>query len=172
MIWLRLFGGWLSGLPRWVWYALGVAVLAWAIHHHGDKSGYARGHAELVKYQDQVIADIAKQEAINKAKEVKDRLAFDAAATLLEKRNAETKANADRTIADIRAGNLRLRNRFTCPSSAAEVTGSATGSDGAGQAGLLGSDAEFLISEAERADKVVNQLTACQNILKAERITE
>ena len=161
--------GFLKGLPWQVWAVAAALALGLFYGHLRFNAGEAKVQGQLDEYKAQVASDIAKQEADNKAKELKDRLAFAAAAESLRKQNELTKANADRTIAELRAGTRKLRDRFTCPASAAQVTGSTTGSDGASQAGLLGSDAEFLISEAERADKVVNQLTACQNILKAER---
>ena len=166
---LKVAGGFLKAIPWQAYAVAGVVSLGLFYGHLRFNAGKAKIQGKFDEYKTQVASDIAKQEAENKAKELKDRLAFDAAATLLEKRNADTKANAERTIADLRAGTLKLRNRFTCPAKATEVAGSSEGDNGTSEAGLLGADAEFLISEAERADKVVNQLTACQNVLKAER---
>lgn len=78
-------------------------------------------------------------------------------------------AERDRLLADIRAGQLRLRDRFTCPE---HVPGAATGTGGgdAGtEGGLRREDAEFFISIAAEADQVTRQLQACQSILRSER---
>lgn len=72
----------------------------------------------------------------------------------------------DRTIADLRAGNLRLRQRFTCAADDLSAATDATGSgDAAAQTGLQQQDAEFLVRLASEADEVVLQLQACQSIL-------
>lgn len=77
-----------------------------------------------------------------------------------EMRNALAKKDA--TIACLRNGTCRVRDRFTCPK---PTTGKATDpgvSDGAEASGLRIEDAEFLVSESERADANTRQLTQCQ----------
>jgi hypothetical protein len=80
----------------------------------------------------------------------------------------------EHTIADLRAGTLRLRKQFTCPAAtaagAASQAGTGTGlGDGASSGGLQTADAEFLLREAGRADQVVVQLQACQDIVRKDR---
>lgn len=78
----------------------------------------------------------------------------------------------DAVIADLRNRNLRLSIGATCASSgnAAATTAASTGSsDGATRAELSDTAAEFLIGEANRADAVVAQLTACQAVVASDR---
>ena len=60
-----------------------------------------------------------------------------------------------------------------CPPSGGDSASSppagASGRDGAARAKLPDEDARFLLSEASRADKIVEQLTACQGVLRADR---
>lgn len=87
----------------------------------------------------------------------------------IDKKNTEVMNNAkedyERTIADLRAGNLQLRKRFTCPGTS--TTQPPGGVDNAEEAtGLQREDGEFLISEAERADGVARQLNAAIEIIE------
>lgn len=92
-------------------------------------------------------------------------------------RNAQVKA--DRDIAAIRAGNLVMRDaglrpRLGCPGSGDGAPGAAAAGAGLGD-GEAGAqlqrqaDAAFLRGEAGRADRVVEQLTACQAIVEDDR---
>jgi len=80
----------------------------------------------------------------------------------------------DRTIADLRAGTVQLRKRFSCDDRTAQGgTGAPGTSTSLGDAGTPGGlqteDAEFLLREAGRADEVVAQLSACQAIVRKDR---
>lgn len=138
--------------------------------------------AEVTKLQQQqalalAAANKATTDAQQAARDTEAKRASDMAdldAHYTEELN-NAKANADRTIADLRAGTVRLRQRFTCKpntssSSQAGKAGTGTGL-GAGQSacGLSAEDAGFLVSEAKRADAVVVQLQACQAIVKQDR---
>lgn len=70
----------------------------------------------------------------------------------------------DAIIADLRSGNLRLRDKFRCPT-VSTPAGSSGGSNDSETAGLQNEDAEFLVREADRADAVVRQLTLAQDII-------
>ena len=52
---------------------------------------------------------------------------------------------------------------------AGSPTSPASGRDGAARAKLPDEDARFLLTEASRADKIVEQLTACQGVIRADR---
>lgn len=87
----------------------------------------------------------------------------------IDRKNTEVlqsaKKDYERTIADIRAGNRKLRERFTCPvPSPAQPTGSVDHAEEG--TGLQKEDGEFLVSESERADEVVRQLTAAQEVIE------
>ncbi len=68
---------------------------------------------------------------------------------------ARVKDQADRTIAELRTGNLQLRKRFTCPTQGQSGSSnpSVSGADGEGEGGLTQQDAEFLSRQAEDSDR-------------------
>lgn len=71
-----------------------------------------------------------------------------------------------RTIACLRDGSCRMRDRFTCPRlpGAAQA---APGNDDSAAFGLQVEDGEFLVREASRADGVADQLRQCQAVATA-----
>lgn len=85
---------------------------------------------------------------------------------------ANREAISNRTIADLHAGNVSLRNRFTCPAGNATTAaaGTSTGKrDEASSLYIRGEDAGFFVRLADEADKVADQLRACQAVIKADR---
>lgn len=86
--------------------------------------------------------------------------------------DAENKAKG--TIAAYRAGNLRLQKRFECLSasvgdmSVTPASGQLT--DAARDCGFSDADVGFLISIAERADKLVEKVTALQKVVTDDRL--
>lgn len=86
--------------------------------------------------------------------------------------DAENKAKG--TIAAYRAGNIRLQKRFECLAASVgdmPVT-SASGqlTDAARDCGFSDADVGFLISIAERADKLVEKVTALQKVVTDDRL--
>ncbi len=121
---------------------------------------------DLVKVkalQDQTAREYAEYK-LKKAQELQQKLAAATTAHLQEK--AHAKQEYDRTIADLRSGQRQLRERFTCPAPAGVPTLGAPGSDGGEGRGLLTEDAEFLISESQRADEIVRQLKLAQETIR------
>lgn len=113
----------------------------------------------------QAIAERNYSEQIRKLeKSKKDAVAE--VDTLRTEEKEKAKEEYENTIADLRAGNLQLRKRFTCPKTPSGTTGIAGVGDAEEGSGLSTDDAEFLISEAERADEVVRQLQAAQDLLR------
>jgi hypothetical protein len=169
MTWLLIAWKWLSGLPKEVYFAIFSALMLWlaysAAYHRGANAVQAEWDAE--RTANQLAADAQKAEAA--AKEAKDAAAFALLADNLRKENERAKQDADRTIADLRRGAIRLRDRFTCKSTVPGPTTSAGGSDEASQGGLLRTDQEFLLHIGAEADGVARTLQACQDILSAER---
>lgn len=55
MIWLRLFGGWLAGLPRPVWYALAAILALWYSHHLGYKACEKDNEAKAAKVIEKIV---------------------------------------------------------------------------------------------------------------------
>ena len=85
----------------------------------------------------------------------------------LEKLKNVEKKNVD-TIAALHNGTLQLRERFQCQDTSGQLP-EGSSSSGMGneetRSGLRSEDAEFLVSEADRADRVAIQLQACQETL-------
>lgn len=136
--------------PGWVWVALFLLGAGWYYGH----TRYNAGQADIQAKWDESRAkadkaERAKEQAWNKA--VWD-LAYAA-----EIKRAEREQETDRTIADLRNGTLRLRDRFTCPKASRDSAPSAP----AEESGLLVSDAEFLIQFAAEADTIADERNQC-----------
>jgi hypothetical protein len=89
----------------------------------------------------------------------------------------DAKLETERALAAVAAGELRLRNRFTCPAVSASngvpATGARAGVDnGEEGSGLQKSDGDFLVRLAGEADLVVTQLRACQAVVAGDRVTK
>lgn len=86
--------------------------------------------------------------------------------------DAENKAKG--TIAAYRAGNIKLQKRFECLAASVgdmpvtPASGQLT--DAARDCGFSDSDVGFLISIAERADKLVEKVTALQKVVTDDRL--
>ncbi|MCB5301173.1 DUF2514 family protein [Yersinia bercovieri] len=86
--------------------------------------------------------------------------------------DAENKAKG--TIAAYRAGNIKLQKRFECLSASVgdmpvtPASGQLT--DAARDCGFSDTDVGFLISIAERADKLVEKVTALQKVVTDDRL--
>lgn len=86
----------------------------------------------------------------------------------------DREAISNRTIADLRAGTVRLRSDIAANEFAASVrlpsVAAGTGQRHAAQGvGLRIADAEFLVRTADEADQVADQLRACQAVVRADR---
>lgn len=86
---------------------------------------------------------------------------------------AEREAISNRTIADLRAGAVGLRDKFTtCQRTrgATAPAGTSTSKrDEAASIELQRTDAEFLVSIASEADSVADQLRSCQAVVRKDR---
>lgn len=158
------------GWVQLLWKPVLVLVLVLVVRSHWIGVGEDRVQGKFDAYKAKVIAATERARDAAKRAEAVQAGAIAAATDKLKQDNADARAKADRTIADLRAGALRLQPRFKCP--ARHLPGTPAGSEGsqpAGEGGLSDQDAEFLIRFASGADAAVNQLTACQSILKADR---
>jgi hypothetical protein len=86
--------------------------------------------------------------------------------------NAEIQRQKD--VADARSGAIRLRDPGApavqnCGGGTSETATGTSGRDGQAGAELSANAVEFLLTEADRADAVVRQLTACQAVVDADR---
>lgn len=88
----------------------------------------------------------------------------------LNKMVGELDVEKTKRIAAVRDGTLKLRDaNGTCRSTGPTVTTSTSGDSQATGCELSGATSEFLITEAARADEVVLQLKAAQELLAVDR---
>lgn len=79
-----------------------------------------------------------------------------------------TTSEVDRALTDVRADNLRLRERFrACERRVSTDTAASGSDDAAGEGGLSEQDQEFLVRIAGEADHLAHQLTACQAYVRS-----
>ncbi len=171
---------WLRALPY-------VAVLLALIGFVGG--AYMHGYATAADHWKVIVADMSKQAADADAKNA-DELA-DARERVLEyerhtvarmavidHQHQEDMRNAqiisERTIAGLRDGTIRLRDKFTaCQRSGSSNMPAATTStsigDGVASIQLQQADADLLVRIAGSADQVADQLRACQAVVRADR---
>ena len=155
----------LSLLRRFGPYALAVAVVLGALYgayRHGVRVTEDRWSRRYVETENALLERIRATEAATAA-----RIAE------LDQRHYQelqrVRTEADHTIADIRAGALRLRHRFTCPAGPVPAAPDAPGvGDGTEAGGLRREDAEFLVRIAAEADAVAVQLSACQDFARTD----
>lgn len=148
-------------------------------------SGYLYGRTDgrkIERVEWQAIDNAKLKAATDKLAELtaaaikKERSSADALADVSRQFQEDLKNERnkkERVIADLRAGAVRLRDpngRCSGIGIAFPEAGSAPGGrDGGAGTELSERTAEYLISEASRADEIVRQLTACQKIVIKDR---
>lgn len=111
-----------------------------------------------------------KAEQVRQATEDGWRRAHWDLAYAAEEKRAERERKYQADVDSLRAGTIRVRDRFVCPK-AAPAPGAAAEPD-AEESGLLQSDAEFLLRFAAEADTIAderNQCIASYNALRDKR---
>lgn len=159
----------------------GVAVFAvlaalFGAYRHGCNVTQAEADIVATKAALQHASDqtaLAEHYRQIEAKAAADMAAIDEQHQL-EKRNAQI--ISERTIAGLRDGSIRLRDKFAnCTAYRAVMPEAAAGAgerDAAAPSGLQPEDVQFLVSAAALADEVVGQLHACQAVIKLDRQVE
>lgn len=173
---LMIAGKALKALPWQAWVAAGVVACGLYYGHTrydaGDAAGAARVQAEFNAYKAQVAeGDRQAREAATRLQK-RQQAEYDYLQNKLTQEKQDAIAQRDAVIADLRAGTVRLRQRFRCPVPAAPAggpAGTSAGGDAAGDRGLSDADAEFLVRFAGDADNVARQLGACQAVIRADR---
>lgn len=156
----------------WMWVgALLVVIGAYFYgHSEGADSVQAKWSAEKAQLNAQALAEL--QAANERVKEVEKEMG-DRLQTAAEKymKVIKEKSNAEAAAID-RAGSGGLFINAKCEGGSDAVSGAAGGtggSDGTKRVELPRADGEFLIRLAAEADRVAEQLTACQAVLREER---
>lgn len=156
----------LRRVPAWVWWLAAASVVLLALRWHWIGVGEDRVQARWDAAEARYVAAAAAHAVEVKTIEARWRSDFAAAVARLTKENTDALAERDGLLADLRAGNVRLRDKFRCPDRRLPAApGPAAGSDGAEGGGLSVTDAQFLVRLGAEADDVARQLTACQAIL-------
>lgn len=143
----------LKKVPLKVWLVIALLIGVLYYGHKRYDQGYedAKANTALEVAAERALAEEARRKLEQKYNEQ--------AKQFILERDKEY-AKRDKVISDWQSGRLRLKARFL-PQAC-----SASGDNAGTEAGLLGEDVQFLIREATRADAIVQQLTACQGLIK------
>ncbi|WP_325345369.1 lysis system i-spanin subunit Rz [Xylophilus sp.] len=154
----------MSPLRVAAWVA-GVALLvgAYSMGHH---QATAEGAAALAAYQRGVAQDAAREASARLDRYHAQAVAFDITAHQFTEDQARAKADSDRVAADLRAGNLRLRDRWATQVRANEVAIAARAGDADAAPDDRAASAGRIVRAAAECDAQVRGL---QSILSKER---
>lgn len=152
----------LRGIPAWVWILLFLVASHATVYYMGYADGVEREaskrqkvEAKFEAYQESVREAAKRQIAQNKAREEAHRKAFEEIAKRHKEEVANAKAETDRIIADLRAGNVKLRDHWrTCATP--EAAASSEGTDE--NARLREESAGRIIGNAAEADSWIRAL--------------
>jgi hypothetical protein len=165
--WLALVG-WIRKVPWQAWAGLALAGLLLATWVHGRAAGSASVQARWDASEARHAAEYARLADAARQVEARHRADYAAAAARFNQENADALAERDAVIADLRAGTVRLRERFRCPAPRLPGTpAGAAGSDGADGGGFTVEDAAVALRIASDGDTAIRRLTACQAIVRA-----
>ncbi|MFV8801716.1 hypothetical protein ACNSO8_24365 [Yersinia sp. LJYL362] len=130
----------------------------------------------LLKWTERNKSDLEAEKAAKKSateKEAQLQAAQSAGLKAYQQGVADAENKAKGTIAAYRAGNIKLQKRFECLAASVgdmpvtPASGQLT--DAARDCGFSDADVGFLISIAERADKLVEKVTALQKVVTDDR---
>lgn len=155
--------GWLKRIPWQAWALALVLASLWAYGRHERHVGAAEVQARFSAHlaADKAARDKAVADA--RAKEAADRKALAAITDTYKKDLADAKRNADHTVADLRAGIIRLRKQWTCPG----VPQAAAGGPGADDAADdRAASAGAIVRAAADADA---RIRALQSVIRQDR---
>ena len=169
---MRKQGGFIfrSGVTLYVLVAavLAFAGLSLAVAYYKNSAERADAEATLARDQRDRAIRLAQASEEARAKEYQRAEDLAKVGEQLEKDNQDLKDQNKRDVAAVRAGELRLRVANACPGPSSAPAAGATASerDDATTAELPREVAEDLLSLANDADEVVNQLSACQKTIR------
>lgn len=162
-----------EALLRLIAVALTISVLVGGGYWWGSDS---KDSEWLLKWTKRDKSDLTEELAAKKSateKEAQLQASQSAGLKAYQQGVVDAENKAKGTIAAYRAGNIRLQKRFECLSasvgdmSATPTSGQLT--DAARDCGFSDADVGFLISIAERADKLVEKVTALQKVVTDDR---
>jgi prophage endopeptidase len=167
-----------GGMYAYLAMALAAAALAAVCYLTGRSDGRALERSEWTEQQN---SDLRTANQALDAAHTRNRQVEQEKAEALSKvsagyqkglKDGESKKSA--ALDDLQSGALRLRvNLAGCEAIGSATAKAAAGSvrrDGGAATGFLGqADSAFLVAEANRADDIARQLTACQAVVRADR---
>ena len=165
------------GLLGYAVAALAIVLMLGAAYLAGRADGRKLEGAAWQKREAEINAETATKiqvanEAV-RAEEHAKAAKFVEISTGLQGKLKEKDHALNIALDSVRSGAIRLSVPATCPppggNTEGGTTASAGGRDATTRAELSEQAARFLTSEASRADKIVEQLTACQAIVRADR---
>jgi len=163
--------------------ALAVVAALFGMYQTIDHRGYERGVAETMQKWNDAQAKLNAATAKREQELDGQYRAKEAAWTQLvnqmqadhQKELVDEQKQRDADVAAVNSGLIKLRDKYAACSTAARrsETGGTVASSGVGNgeagAELSREATQFLLDEANRADKIVKQLTACQAVVVADR---
>lgn len=139
----------------------------------GKKIERAQWQAKELKASQDAQDALATAQAAVTAAERKSAQDLADVSTHYQKELNHVSATKDATIAALRTGAVRLRDpgtKYTLGSNAVPDFGASAGrSDGKAEGELSKELAEYLVTEASRADAIAIQLTSCQAVIIKDR---
>lgn len=149
-------------LVRYWKVLVAVAAGAW-LYSVGLSSGRTEVQHRWDLYKLDVAAETIKQQADFRRREHQLQLKVWEVGDELDRKLRAVRSEADTVLADVRNDNLQLRDKFRgCTRRVSEARSPTPVDDGTGNSGLSDEDQRVVIRLAERADKTVAKLTACQ----------
>ncbi|HGI5197058.1 TPA: DUF2514 family protein [Yersinia enterocolitica] len=161
-------------LLRLIAVALTISVLVGGGYWWGSDS---KNSEWSLKWTNRDKSDLKSELAAKKSAEEKEaqlQAAQSAGLKAYQQGVVDAENKAKGTIAAYRAGNIKLQKRFECFAASVgdmpvtPASGQLT--DAARDCGFSDADVGFLISIAERADKLVEKLTALQKVVTDDRL--
>lgn len=156
---------WVRSIPIWVYATvLALGVIGWQrieVGHYRAKALSAKAQVAAIKAQ--AAADLSAQKAHAESMQKAQAAATAAAERQMMQDNADAEQKYQDTIAGLRAGTVRLRHEWTCPSVPAAAASTAKPD---GDTALREQGASDLVRLAAEADA---QIRALQAVLMGER---
>lgn len=160
---LKAIGGFFRAIPLWAWLAFAVLAAAFVYGERKESQGMTRGLAKGLAERDKVQAawnlavargkeEIARIDRENAAAEATAKAEGEAIGERRRRDLQDSIAERDRTIAGLRAGTVRLQDRWASCVSQAQAGDAADLSSGPVRADELRREIAEQISEADDAD--------------------
>lgn len=164
-------------LARLAPYLIAVLLVGCSLfgaYRYGCTVTQTAADLEMEQLLSQSLADQKSLSESYRKREAQHAQDMAAAGEQFEKDKRNAQIISERTIAGLRDGTLRLRDKFAAyerrTSTGVSDTGTSTSQrDAASSIGLQTEDVEFLVRFASRADEVADQLRACQAVVRKDR---